>query len=113
MAKRNYGKFAVLIRHPYFIDCYARSKPDPDYYTGNIDGWTVHRDDPPKFIGRFETMGAANAHIEMLKEKTGNPVRYSHKYRFSVIEERLVLNWFLAEPEDEREKMPVGSVAQI
>jgi hypothetical protein len=103
MAKetRTYG---ILIRHNGFIDRYVRQELRQPYTEADIDAWITS--DPDK-AATFHDPGKARAMAEKLNG------RFGPRYRFDLLERRMVPRWFLLEPRDEREERPVGSYEQL
>ena len=100
------GRYAILIRHSGLIDQYARSEPRAPYPADNINAWPT---DNANEAGTYAREDVARAKAAEFAERFG-----SQRYRFSVIQERLVPRWYLVDPENYgREKRPVGSVEQL
>lgn len=94
------GNYGILIRHDGFVNRYVRVQPHPYYPESDINAYPTS--DPDR-MWRFGTQSDAEAKARELATLFG-----LDRYRFDVIECRMVEKWFLVEPTWERERNPVG-----
>lgn len=105
------GRFAILIRHPGWLDRFARRDPRPDYPADDFNAWIAHDKDQ---AGEWAWEADARAHAARLAEQFAGPdFEKFNRYRFDVCREKYVPRWFLVDPKDDRETAPVGSRGQM
>jgi hypothetical protein len=104
------NNYSILIRGDGWIDRWARIQPHPYYPESDFNAWPTS--DAEKAI-RFKTFQEADAKARELTDLFGKSESGFERYRFHVIECRMVPRWFLTSPKSEREKHPVGSMEQL
>jgi hypothetical protein len=99
------GPFAVLVRHrtmtPAFVRTVPRTGLDPRTEVG---AWII-RD--PSEMATFPDAASAKAWAEDLATLFVARPRDGSVYRFDAVERRPVPRWFLVEPADDRERLPL------
>lgn len=102
--------YAVLVRHPGWIDRFAHRVPVPRFGRGeeSIDAWLA--DGPP---GPAEQFGPDEGHLAEAHAAALAGRFAADGYRFSVVAKRAVPRWFLARPTALDSRSPVGDYDQI
>lgn len=101
--------FAILVRTGGTIDQFVTAVPSPLYRAEHAIAWVSSN---PEGMAAFATRQEAEARAAEMDAVFGKAYG-ARRWRFDVIERRMVPRWFLVDPKCEQEKQAVHGVEEL